>query len=164
MEPIRKGNDLKRQGESGLIRLHLLIPLIMSIFAAESVFALTCEECREIEKNVSLLQRELKEKDNQLKDFFNKREFKKINEIQQRVDEITKELIKLKSSNNDCTDACKPDMIKKMECRKLCDEIVEMEGKPDSDSDAAKEKIDARYRELANCNAELEKLIKQSKR
>lgn len=147
-----------------MIRLYLFFSLIAGIYFADSVFAVTCEECREIEKNVSLLQRELKEKDVQLKDLFNKREFKKINEIQQRVDDITKELIKLKSSNNDCTDACKPDMIKKMECKKLCDEIVEMEGKPDSDNEQTKEKIDARYRELANCNSELEKLKKQSKR
>jgi hypothetical protein len=139
------------------------------LFTAVQVSAVTCEECREIEKNKTEAQREITEKDKDLTTAFEKKEFVKVRDIRSKVTELRKKVLDLRAKDEECKQACRPDVIKAAECSKIREEILKLEGesKPEEEPKEKSEeqiaKIDALYRDLQRCNKELKGLKKTEK-
>jgi predicted RNase H-like nuclease (RuvC/YqgF family) len=115
------------------------------------VQAITCEECKEMERNRASLESQITQKDNALKAAFDKKQFQEVTEIRRQVLELRRSLIELQKKDVGCKDACRPDAMKDSECSRLRSEIIKLEDDPASPVD----KVDALYRNLANCNKDL---------
>jgi len=124
--------------------------------------SLTCEECQELDKNKAVTQQDLTQKEKVLETSFKKKDFQKVTEIRNQITDLRKKLMGLKDKSQNCKDACKPDVIKEAECRKLRGEINTLESNP-SGADTDAEKVDALYRDLRQCNKDLEELKKRRK-
>jgi hypothetical protein len=178
-----------------LIRIDAISILVgaLAIFTASQVFAVTCEECREMEKNKQEIQQDVTAKDKDLSTAFEKKEFKKVGEIRSKVTELRKKLLELRSKDDECKNACRPDVVKAAECSKIRDEIIRLEDsskseekqgekseeksaekseekpeeksaeKPEQKSADQIAKIDGLYRDLQRCNKELRELKKTEK-
>jgi len=170
-----------------LIRIKAISIMVgaLTIFVAGQVGAVTCEECREIEKNKQRIQEDVTAKDKDLSTAFEKKEFKKVGEIRSKVTELRKKLLELRSKDDECKEACKPDVVKAAECTKIRDEIIKLEDpskseekpgekseeksevkaqeKPEQKSEDQIAKIDGLYRDLQRCNKELRELKKTEK-
>jgi uncharacterized coiled-coil DUF342 family protein len=133
--------------------------LLWGVAAARS---LTCEECQEFDKNKAVTQQDLNQKEKVLETSFKKKDFQKVTEIRNQITALRKKLMELKDKSQDCKDACKPDVIKVAECRKLRNEINALESTP-SGAEADADKVDALYRDLRQCNKDLEELKKRRK-
>ncbi|HTY26046.1 MAG TPA: hypothetical protein VMC85_23150 [Desulfomonilaceae bacterium] len=131
----------------------------MMVLLEGRVNAITCDECRETEKNKVRIQQEITAKDQDLKTAFEKKEFQKVRDIRNRVTEMRKQLNELRANDDKCKDACRPDVVKTAECAKIREEILKTED--ESQSREQIEKVDALYRDLLRCNNEL-KLLKKS--
>jgi predicted RNase H-like nuclease (RuvC/YqgF family) len=118
--------------------------------------AITCEECKEIEKNRASVESEISHKETSLKAAFEKKKFHEVTEIQKQIVDLRKSLIELQKKDVGCKDACRPDLVKETECNRLKSQIVKLE----EDSPADVEKVDALYRDLATCNKDLARLRK----
>ncbi len=118
--------------------------------------AITCDECREIEKNRASLEREISQKETSLKSAFDKKKFHEVTEIQKQILDLRKSFIELQKKDVGCKDACRPDLVKETECNRLMSQIVKLE----EDSAADVDKVDALYRDLASCNKDLAQLKK----
>ncbi len=139
------------------------------IFTAVQLSAMTCEECREIEKNKTEAQREITDKEKDLTTAFDKKEFLKVRDIRSKITELRKKLLDLRAKDEECRQACRPDVIKAAECTKIRDEILKLEDeskseeKPQEKSEDQIAKIDTLYRDLQRCNKELKQLNKTRK-
>jgi hypothetical protein len=133
--------------------------LLWGVGAARS---LTCEECQEFDKNKAVTQQDLNQKEKTLDAAFKKKDFQKVTDIRNQITDLRKKLMELKDKSKDCKDACKPDVIKIAECRKLRGEINSLESAP-SGGEADADKVDALYRDLRQCNKDLEELNKRRK-
>jgi hypothetical protein len=139
------------------------------IFTAVQLSAMTCEECREIEKTKAETQLEITEKDKDLTTAFEKKEFLKVRDIRTKVIELRKKLLDLRAKDDECKQACRPDVVKAAECSKIREEIIkaEDESKPEEQPKEKSEeqiaKTDALYRDLQRCNKELKQLKKDQK-
>ncbi len=118
--------------------------------------AITCDECREIEKNRASLEREISHRETSLKAAFDKKKFHEVTQIQKQIVDLRKSLIELQKKDVGCKDACQPDLVKETECNRIRSEIVKLEQDPAADV----EKVDTLYRDLANCNKDLAQLKK----
>jgi hypothetical protein len=139
------------------------------IFTAVQLSAMTCEECREIEKTKAETQRDITDKDKDLTTAFEKKEFLKVRDIRSKVTELRKKLLDLRAKDEECRQACRPEVIKAAECSKIREEILKLEdeSKPEEEPKEKSEeqiaKIDALYRDLSRCNKELKQLKKDQK-
>ncbi len=139
------------------------------VFTAVQVSAVTCEECREIEKSKIEAQQEITEKDKELTTASEKKEFKKVLEIRGRLTELRKKVLDLRSKDDECKRACRPDVTKAAECSKIRDEILKAEDESKSEEQPQEKpedqiaKIDSLYRDLQRCNKELKDLKEQKK-
>ncbi|MGO9116202.1 MAG: hypothetical protein ACLQPD_01175 [Desulfomonilaceae bacterium] len=139
------------------------------IFTAAQLSAMTCEECREIEKTKAETQQEITAKDKDLTTAFEKKEFLKVRDIRNKVTELRKKLLDLRAKDEECRQACRPDVIKAAECSKIREEIIKLEdeSKPEEEPKEKSEeqiaKIDALYRDLQRCNKELKEFKKTQK-
>lgn len=171
----------------------LIIFGVLMIFAVGQVRAVTCEECREIDKNKQQIQEDVNSKEKDLNAAFEKKEFKKVREIRLKIIELRKKMLELRTKDEECRDACRPDVVKTAECSKIREEIIKLEypsesedksgekaeDKPEAKSDEKPEtkpqekleqkseaeiaKIDGLYRDLQRCNKELRQLKKTEK-
>jgi hypothetical protein len=136
---------------------------ILFCLSAASVFAMTCEECKEIEKDIASASQERTEQEAELQRVFSKRDVSKASQIERRIATLSKKLAELERTKAaNCKDACKPEVIKKTACGKLLSEIAEME----ADAAAAennKASIDDKYKALLNCHKELQRLTGKNK-
>ncbi|MFC1836008.1 hypothetical protein ACFL2Q_15025 [Thermodesulfobacteriota bacterium] len=130
--------------------------------SAGTVGAITCEECIDKRKEKQVAEKELREKADELSAAFKKKKFKGIRKINKRIAELRVKLRELKGSEDDCKKACKPDVVKGSECRKLRVKILDMD-KEDADSEEKTEEIDRLYDKLRRCNRELSKLKSQAR-
>ncbi len=126
-------------------------------FAAGAAYALTCDECKDIQKNKQNIQMELAQKDADLNAAFKQKNFQVVGEIRNRMLELRKKMIELRMADEKCEEACKADVVRASECRKLMDEILRVESVGNA---ADEQKIDSLYREFQSCNKDLEKLKK----
>ena len=152
------------QRRQNLIRWSAICAIVVALLlwgvgAARSV---TCEECQELDKNKAVTQQDLTQKEKVLETAFKKKDFQKVADIRNQITELRKKLMDLKDKSKDCKDACKPDIIKEAECRKLRGEINTLESNP-SGAEADAEKVDTLYRDLRQCNKDLEELKKRRK-
>ena len=135
---------------------------ILLLWAAVPARCVTCEECQELDKNKAVNQQELTQKEKDLETSFKKKEFQKVAEIRNLITDLRKKLMDLKDKSKDCKDACKPDVIKEAECKKLRGEINTLESTP-SGTETDAEKVDALYRDLRQCNKDLLELRRERK-
>lgn len=126
--------------------------------AAAPAFSVTCEECQEIEKQKGAAHHELSQKDKDISAAFEKKQFQKVAQIRGEITMLRKKLLDMRGQDEDCKKACRPEVVKDLECKKLQAEILELDS---DDSQGDTRKIDALYRDLSKCNRELERL-KQS--
>ena len=124
--------------------------------------SITCEECQELDKNRAVTQQELEQKEKDLETSFKKKAFQKVTEIRALITDLRKKLMDLKDKSKDCRDACRPDVIKEDQCRKLRSEINILESSPPQ-AEPNMEKLDGLYRDLRRCNKELQELRKERK-
>jgi hypothetical protein len=139
------------------------IPVVVGalfFLTAVPVCAMTCDECNELDKNIESTNQEMATQEAELQRAFAKKEFAKANQAEKRIAALSKKLVELdKSKNDNCKDACKPEVIKKAECVKLLSAIAEMEADASS-AEANKEQIDEKYKALLHCHQELQQLSK----
>ncbi len=134
------------------------------------VFGVTCDECQQMEKSRMEIQQEITSKDRELTAAFEKKEFQKVHDIRTKVTELRRKLLDLRSKDEECKQACRPDIMKAAECKKIREEILKLEN-DDSKSDEKAEqkseeqvsKIDGLYRDLQRCNKDLRNLKKTAK-
>ena len=182
-------------GVHKLLRINTILIIVgaLTILTIGQVRAVTCEECREIEKNRQRIQEDVNSKEKDLNTAFEKKEFKKVREIRLGITELRKKIIELRSKDEECRNACRPDVVKAAECSKIREEIIKLEdasksdekpaekseGKPEAKSDEKPEtkpqekqeqkpeaeiaKIDGLYRDLQRCNKEMRQLKKSEK-
>jgi hypothetical protein len=154
-----------------LIRIYIISIIVgfLAIFTSGQVFAVTCEECREIDKNKGATQQDITEKDKELATAFEKKEFQKVRDIRSKVIELRKKILDLRAKDEECRQACQPDVVKTAECSKIREEIIKAEDEPKSEEKPQEKsedqiaKIDALYRDLQRCNKELKELKKTRK-
>lgn len=138
------------------------IVVVLLVWGPGTALCLTCEECQELDKNKAVTQQDLTQKERALEPAFKKKDFQKVTDIRNQITELRKKLMDLKDKSKDCKDACKPDVIKVAECRKLRSEINSLESTP-SGKEADADKVDTLYRDLRQCNKDLEELKKRRK-
>jgi len=147
-----------------LVRCSAICAIIVALllWGPGAALSVTCEECQELDKNKAVAQQDLTQKENALETFFKKKDFQKVTDTRNQITELRKKLMDLKDKSKDCKDACKPDVLKEAECRKLRGEINTLESAP-SGAEADAEKVDTLYRDLRQCNKDLEELKKGRK-
>jgi predicted RNase H-like nuclease (RuvC/YqgF family) len=132
------------------------------LWGAGAARSITCDECQELDKNKAVAQQDLTQKEGALETSFKKKDFQKVTDIRNQITELRKKLMELKDKSQNCKDACKPDVIKEAECRKLRGEINTLESNP-SGAEADADKVDNLYRDLRQCNKDFEELKKGRK-
>lgn len=130
----------------------------VTLLAAGSAHSITCEECREIDKNVKAAQKELTEKAKELKNAFDKKEYSTVTQVRNRMNEIRLKLLELRKQTDNCRDACRPDVVKAAQCRKIKTEIAKLDTEGPQSADQ-KKRVDQFYRDLAACNRELRRIL-----
>jgi len=147
-----------------LVRWPAICAIVVTflLWGAGAARSVTCEECQEFDKNRAVSQQQLSQKEKDLEAFFKKKEFQKVTEVRNQITELRKKIMELQDKSKDCREACRPDVIKEAECRKLRSEINALESTP-SDVEADAEKVDGLYRDLRGCNEELQELRKGRK-
>ncbi len=142
----------------------------LPFFMAGHVFGVTCDECQQMEKSRVEIQQEITSKDKELTAAFEKKEFQKVRDIRTKVTELRRKLLDLRSKDEECKQACRPDVMKAAECDKIREEILKLESddsksdeKAEQNSEEQVSKIDGLYRDLQRCNKELTKLKKTAK-
>lgn len=128
------------------------------ILSVGPAYTLTCDECKEMYKNKVSIQQELQQKDTELNAAFKAKQFQQVNDLRARMLELRKKMIELRASDEKCEQACKPDVVKAAECKKLLDDLITLESEAAEGNEA---KVDALYREFRSCNDHLQK-IKQT--
>ena len=136
-------------------KISLLVGILL-FFSAGAVHPITCEECKEVERNISSTEQEIKKQDTEAERALEKKDLPKATQAQKQISELTKKLTELRGQTGKCKDACKPDVVKKTECRNILTEIAALEA--DAAASEATEKIDEKYKSLANCHRELQEL------
>ncbi len=134
-----------------------MISIACLVWGAASARSATCEECQELDKIKAVAQQQLTEKEKALEAEFKKKAFQKVTEIRSDINNLRKKLMELEDKSKGCQDACKPDVIKNLECQKLRSEINALETAP-SGHEADAKKVDELYRDLRRCNKELREL------
>ena len=146
-----------------MTRLLTVMMILVCLFAASTVqvraIDYTCDQCREFDKKRAHSQMELARSERQLEKAFKKKQFRSVTQIRAKITEIRRTLLTLKSREPDCKIACRPDVVKNAYCRKIITELVRLDKDQLVDKED-REKIDERYRDLADCNRDLKKLRK----
>ncbi|MEJ2717867.1 MAG: hypothetical protein P8182_12115 [Deltaproteobacteria bacterium] len=133
----------------------------ISVMVVGLAHSLTCEECQKIEKDVKAAQKELSEKANELKAAFDNKQYATVTEVRNRMNELRLKLLELRKQTAPCRDACKPDVVKAAECRKIEVEIGKLDSEGSQSADRIKQ-VDDLYRDLARCHDELRRLLGRS--
>lgn len=139
-------------------QLAAAILMMLPVLIATPAFAITCEECQEIDKNRRAYSDELEQKSQELKAAFEKRAYDKVSQINVRLNDLRKQLAELSKHNQACVDACKPETVKAHECRGIKLEIRKLESEGLKAADQMK-KIDDLYRDLLKCNQDLRRML-----
>ena len=118
---------------------------------------LSCEECREFDRERAQIQIEIAKKEREMERTFKKKEFRAVSDLRNEINELRRKHLTLKGKEPDCKKACRPDVMKGLECSKLIATLAEMD-KDEVSSESELKEIDERYKELVVCNRELKKL------
>jgi len=132
------------------------------VFWTENANSITCDECRDIEKNKAQVQMELSRKEKDLDRYLQRRDVRLLTETRKQINDLRRNMIGLQTHDNECRMACKPDVVKEAECRKLMEQIVTLESQG-SEAQADTAKIDSLYSDLSRCHQDLKKLKESHK-
>lgn len=141
-----------------LTRFLWVISLALLLVSEGQLYAITCEECKEMEKTRTRIQQELSAEEKDLANAYEKKEFQKVRDLRAKMTELRKQVLDTKAHDERCQHACRPDVVKQAQCSKIRNEIVKMEEASESEQDTAK--VDALYKDLLRCNTELKQLKK----
>jgi hypothetical protein len=140
-----------------LIRLALLGVWLLAWSGA--ALAVTCEECRDMEKQKAALGQQIGDEAKKIQEAMDKKQFPQALEIRNRVNEMRKRVNEITLRvEKECRDACRPDVVKAAECGRIRQEIASLDSSnlPPADQ----EKVDRLYRDLLRCNEDLVQLQK----
>jgi uncharacterized protein len=135
--------------------------VVISVMVVGLAHSITCEECQEVEKKVKAAQKELSEKGKELKVAFDKEQYATVTEVRNRMTELRSKLLQLRKQTAQCRDACKPEVVKAAECRKIKVTIGKLDSEGPQSADQIR-RVDQLYRDLANCNDELRRMLGRS--
>jgi hypothetical protein len=122
-----------------------------------NALCITCDECKEIEKNKARVQMDLSHKEKDLERYLQRRDVRLLTETRKQVNDLRKNVMGLQRRDNECKAACKPDILKEAECRRLMEQIVNLESQgPEAQSETGQ--IDSLYLDLSRCHQDLKKL------
>lgn len=129
------------------------------VIASGQVLAkgLTCDQCREQDREKTQIQMEIAKKEREMERAFKKKEFRTVTDLRNEINELRRKHLRLAGKEPECKKACRPDVVKELECSKIINELAQMD-KAEATSEAEQKKIDERYKELEVCNRELKKL------
>jgi len=125
---------------------------------AGTALAITCDECRKIEKDMKERSAELADKKKELKTAFADAQFENVGQLRNRINELRVKLNDLRKNRSGCKEACKPEVVKQDRCRKIKLKIASMESEPE-DSEDKNKRLDRLYNDLRRCNRELRDLL-----
>lgn len=135
----------------------LIIGVVFVVGSGSWSHAITCAECREIEKSKRSANQELKEKRDEMSKVFDQKQYGRVKELEGQTAALRKKLLELDKSAEGCAAACKPDAVKREECRAIQLDIAKMESEASQTEEETKQ-IDELYRTLLKCNKELRTL------
>lgn len=130
---------------------------ICFVLWAENAPCMTCDECREIERNKAQVQTELSRKEKDLERHLQRRDVRLLSESRKQINDLRRNLMGLRSRDEECKSACKPDVLKESECRSLMEQIVGLESQG-AEAQPETAKIDSLYLDLSRCYKDLKKL------
>ncbi len=140
------------------MRFHILvITAIAFTLGAAPVFAITCRECQNLEQEKRALQQELDELRQVINTAFQQKKYKDVKATNKRINEIRRKLMDIREFDDQCRDACRPDVVKRDECTRLKKEILSLESSG-AISEEQIAKVDKLYLDLRRCNRELREL------
>jgi hypothetical protein len=142
-----------------LTKIAVLVGTLLCL-ATMQAYAMSCDECKELEANIAATDQELKRQEAEIERAYQKKDLSKITQNQKRLAEISRKLLELKKQTPQCKDACRPDVVKRAECGALLAEIAMMESDA-VQAQTSTERIDAKYKALLNCHQELEQLTRE---
>lgn len=119
--------------------------------------SLSCDECREFDRERAQIHIEIAKKEREMERAFKRKEFRSVADLRTEINELRRKHLTLKGKESECKKACRPDVIKEVECAKIITELVGLD-KGGNISESDLKKIDDRYKELVICNRELKKL------
>jgi hypothetical protein len=120
-------------------------------------FSITCDECLKIDKEKKVIALKLSKQREALSKAFKDKEFRKVTQIRIETNALRKKLMAVKSKGKGCEDACKPDVVKRSECRAIKVKIQKLESGGGTSPEALA-KVDKLYDDLAKCNNELSQI------
>jgi len=136
-----------------------LIVMTLLVFVGGSwSHAITCAECREIEKTKRATNQELKDKRDEMQKANEEKQYHKVTLLSGQLAALRKKLVELDKKAEGCVTACKPDVVKREECQSIQSEIEKMESEPSQTEEQIKQ-IDDLYRNLLKCNKELRSVL-----
>ncbi len=141
-----------------LTRFLWIFSLVLLLMSQGQLYAITCEECKEMEKTRTRIQQELSAYEKDLADAYEKKQFQKVRDLRAKMTDLRKQVLDTKAHDERCQRACRPDVVKQEQCTKIRNEIVKLEEAPESEQDTAK--VDALYKDLLKCNTELKQIKK----
>jgi hypothetical protein len=118
---------------------------------------LSCEQCQQFDRERAQIQIEVAKKEREMEGAFRKKEFRTVSDLRTEINELRRKHLTLKAKEPECKKACRPDVVKGLECAKLISTLAEVD-KEDVTSESELKKIDERYKDLEVCNRELRKL------
>ncbi len=135
----------------------VIISIIICIVLALPVSAkeMTCDECRNITRQIAELESQRKTLDEGVSKQFEKRNYKAVNKLNEDITNLVKQIVEhQKTHAKNCKDACDPEKILEYDVRTLAAQIFKLESE-----NADKVKIDQLYKELIEKNRHLEEAL-----
>ena len=136
----------------------LILGTLLILSGASWSHSITCAECREIEKSKRAANQGLKDKWDEMQKANEEKQYAKVTALSGQLATLRKKLLELDKKAEGCGAACKPDVVKREECRALQCEIEKMESEPSQTEEQIKQ-IDDLYRNLLKCNKELRTIL-----
>jgi len=136
----------------------VMLAALLLVTSGSWSHAITCSECREIEKSKRSASQELKDKRDEMQKANEQKQYQKVTALSGQLAALRKKLLELDKNAEGCAAACKPDVVKREECRAIQLEIVKMESDSSQTGEQIKQ-IDDLYGNLSKCNKELRVLL-----
>jgi hypothetical protein len=143
-----------------LIRQSLATAIAVVCIAAWAgpIHAITCEECQANEAKKASIQREIAQKEQELRTALDQKNLRGMESIRKQSTDLMRNLLELQKKETGCKDACRPEMVKEARCSRIRSDILRIEESSDADKEVAT--LDKLYRDLAQCNKDLSQMKK----
>ncbi len=143
-------------------RLGILLPLCFVVLTVGQAFSMTCEECQELNRKKAALEKTLSDERDKQKNAQEQKNVQEVMEINKQIINVSKDINavakEIAANRQECEAVCKPDVVQKMKCRRLMEQIDELESQTSSAGEEQLDKIDGLYLELQKCRKELKQM------